>query len=193
MRNVVFLCTVIVILAAVAAAGNYSARVLAEYPLGPAFGRTDVGIMYEWEYILSVYGFGVGIVFDGGDYNLWISDWDATNYGLYEFDQDGGAQSGYIPTTDDLATNDLAYSSRDDGWIVGDHGSSAVETYTDTHPYFAASIDGPPSWVRVFGVAYDADLNVVYVGDDAAHIAYGALTDLYSPVVWTELAGPAGE
>jgi hypothetical protein len=192
-KRVVFLFLVFLVLTSAVNAFDVSARVLTEYPLGPAFGRTDVGIMYEWEYILSVYGFGVGIVFDGGDYNLWISDWDAGDFGLYEFDQDGDAQSGYIPTTDNLATNDVAYSTRDGGWIVGDHGASAVETYTDSHPYFAASIDGPPSWVRVFGVAYDTDLNVVYIGDDAAHIAYGTMTDLYSPVVWTELAGPAGE
>jgi|GEM_PF-1329231 len=194
MGKVVTSCAVIAVAVTTAGAADLSARVLAEYPLGPTFERSDVGIMYEWEYLLSDYGFGIGIVFDGGDYNLWISDWWETgDFGLYEFDQDGDAQSGYIPTTDDLATNDVAYSSRDGGWIVGDHAASAVETYTDSHPYFAASIDGPSSWVRVFGVAYDTDLNVLYVGDDDAHIAYGTMTDLYSPVVWTELAGPAGE
>ncbi len=40
MRNVVTSCAVSAIAVATAGAADLSARVLAEYPLGPAFGRS---------------------------------------------------------------------------------------------------------------------------------------------------------
>jgi hypothetical protein len=188
MWKVAFLLIGSLAVVSVAVAGGLSARVVETYEPGSFHSRSDVGVMTSWPYPGPNEAFGIGIVFDGADFNLWISDFGSTGYGLYEVGQDGTLGAGYIATSDFNATDDLAYFDSEEGFIVGDYDSNALETYTETIG-LTGGIPGPPAWTEnvIFGVAFNNDDSIVYVSDPSGQIAYATMTDLTSDVTWTDL------
>jgi len=183
-----FLVTAVLFVVSAAGAGGLSARVVEEYDIGPLYSRTDVGVMTSWPYPHGTEAFGIGIVFNGSDFNLWISDFRASGYGLYEVAPDGTPGAGYIQTSDLDATNDLAYFESEEGYIVGDYAANYVETYTEAGGWIGG-VAGPPAWTdnRIFGVAFNNDDSIVYVSNTEGKIAYATMTDLTSAVTWTDL------
>jgi hypothetical protein len=185
-RGIVFLAAAFLLNAVGTGAGGLSARVVETYDVGSLYSRTEVGVMTSWPYPNGSNGFGVGIVFNGGDFNLWISDFSSPGYGLYEVAPDGTPGAGYIQTSDLDATDDLGYFEAENGFIVGDYASCNLETYTEASGLVGV-IAGPPTWIsNIFGVAFNNDDSIVYVAA-FEQIAYATMTDLTSPVTWTDL------
>ncbi len=188
MGKVVVLIAAVLVVVSAAGAGGLSARVVETYDIGSFYSRSDVGVMTSWPYPHGAEAFGVGIVFNGSDFNLWISDFRSPGYGLYEVGPDGTPGTGYIQTSDLDATDDLAYFDSEAGFIVGDYASNYLETYTEAGG-LTGGIAGPPAWTgeMIFGVAFNNDDSIVYVSDGDGQIGYATMTDLTSAVTWTDL------
>ncbi|UCE26393.1 MAG: hypothetical protein JSW52_08530 [Candidatus Coatesbacteria bacterium] len=183
MRKVITLAVLFVIATSVAFAQTRS-----EFTVGgdkPEYSGRVVTEIQRWDYLVSDYGFGVAIAYEGiGAGNLWISDWGAS-YGFYEHDRDGTVLSGFIPAIDDGSTQDCAYMIDDELWVVGYYYDNRIDFYDDAG--IVGSSVGPPGWGEPWGVAYsNEDNNLIYVGQ-SDYIAYGAYVDYGTDVTWTEL------
>ncbi|UCE26392.1 MAG: hypothetical protein JSW52_08525 [Candidatus Coatesbacteria bacterium] len=70
MGKALVLIAAVLLIVSAAGAGNLSARVVETYDVGSFYSRSDVGVMTSWPYVGPNQGFGIGIVFNGSDFNL---------------------------------------------------------------------------------------------------------------------------
>jgi hypothetical protein len=177
----------------VAAASFAFAQTRSEFTVGgdePEYTGRDITVVQTWDYLVSGFGFGVGIAYEGiGAGNLWITDWGA-EYGFYEHGRDGTQLPGFIPAMDDGSTQDCAYIIEDEYWVVGYYYDNRVDFYDDAGLLDAQ--DGPAGWGEPWGVAYSNDENMLIYLGSSDQIAYGAYTDPGTAISWTILDLPAG-
>lgn len=147
-------------------------------------GYCDGTLVSSWDYTVSGYLFGLAYHETSG--NLWCIDFDSVAPGFYEYSTSGTQLSGSISARDVDSTQDGAWNVTDNQFLVGYYGDSVVDVYDGATGNYLDSIDGPESFDKIWGLAFDDSSNTLYVGGYNA-VAYGTYVNESTPITWTTL------